>query len=243
MDQPVERIISHAVDSCMCVTVRAFPRRSLRCTGFPTTRAYYNKLIGPLAPQWVARSWTGWVTDDQVDAIPQNSLPPTANARSWPFSTTWGSIRWCWWPYAAGPEAIDFAVTHPERVARLVLLNTYYGRNPNVRLPEMIALMADPALASLTDALLDDPAIVCGCWPIQDSVSASMAAFPTVLGSIRSFRNFSETPASPMRWPKCERGPPPFRRPSTGRTTQSLPADCRSPPCRCRSSSAATTRT
>ncbi len=58
---------------------------------------------------------------------------------------------------ASGPEAIDFAVTHPERVARLVLLNTYYGRGPNLRLPEMIALMADPALTPLTDALLDDP--------------------------------------------------------------------------------------
>ena len=58
---------------------------------------------------------------------------------------------------ASGPEAIEFALDHPERVARLVLLNTYYGRQPNLRLPEMIALMADPALTPLTDALVDDP--------------------------------------------------------------------------------------
>ncbi len=58
---------------------------------------------------------------------------------------------------SSGPEAIDFAVTHPERVACLVLLNTYYGRSPNLRLPEMIALMADPELAPLTGALLDEP--------------------------------------------------------------------------------------
>jgi pimeloyl-ACP methyl ester carboxylesterase len=57
---------------------------------------------------------------------------------------------------AGGPEAIDFTVTHPQRVAGLVLLNTYYGRSDHLRLPEMIALMADPGLAPLTDALLDD---------------------------------------------------------------------------------------
>ena len=120
---------------------------------------------------------------------------------------------------AGGPEAIDFALTYPERVAGLVLLNTYYGRIPNLRLPEFIALMADPALAPLTDALLDDPdhrlwllAYTGRRLGIDDSLP------PTVSGSIRSFRNFSETAASPMRWPKSERGPPPFRRLSTGRT-------------------------
>ena len=58
---------------------------------------------------------------------------------------------------ASGPEAIDFVVAHPERVAHVVLLNAYYGRSPQLRLPEMIALMAEPALAPLADALLDDP--------------------------------------------------------------------------------------
>ena len=87
--------------------------------------------------------------------------------------------------------------------ARLVLLNTYYGRSPNLRLPEMIALMADPALAPLTDALLDDPDHRLWLWPIPHGVSASMTALPpTVSGSIRSPQFFGNTPAGhALGWP------------------------------------------
>jgi pimeloyl-ACP methyl ester carboxylesterase len=58
---------------------------------------------------------------------------------------------------ASGPVAIDFALSVPERVDQLVLLNTYYGNSPALRLPEMIRLLADPALTSLADAMLEDP--------------------------------------------------------------------------------------
>ena len=58
---------------------------------------------------------------------------------------------------ASGPEAIRWALEHPGRVARLVLLNTYYGHHASLRLPEMIRLLADPALRPLADAMLDDP--------------------------------------------------------------------------------------
>jgi pimeloyl-ACP methyl ester carboxylesterase len=58
---------------------------------------------------------------------------------------------------ASGPVAIDFALSAPERVGQLVLLNTYYGHSPALRLPEMIRLLADPALSPLADAMLEDP--------------------------------------------------------------------------------------
>ncbi len=58
---------------------------------------------------------------------------------------------------ASGPEAIEFALRSPAQVAQLVLLNTYYGRCQGLRFPEMIRLFADPQLAPLADAMVDDP--------------------------------------------------------------------------------------
>src|SRR5262249_34334129 len=58
---------------------------------------------------------------------------------------------------AAGPDAIDFAVSDPGRVGQLILLNTYYGHAPRRRLPEMIRLLADPGLTPLADAMIADP--------------------------------------------------------------------------------------
>jgi 2-hydroxy-6-oxonona-2,4-dienedioate hydrolase len=58
---------------------------------------------------------------------------------------------------ASGPVAIDYALAAPGRISRLVLLNTYYGHAPALRLPEMIRLLADPDMRPLADAMLDDP--------------------------------------------------------------------------------------
>ena len=58
---------------------------------------------------------------------------------------------------ALGPDAIAFALAEPGRVGQIILLNTYYGHAPALRLPEMIRLLADPALTPLADALMDDP--------------------------------------------------------------------------------------
>jgi pimeloyl-ACP methyl ester carboxylesterase len=57
---------------------------------------------------------------------------------------------------ASGPVAIDYAINEPDRVSHLVLLNTYYGHAPMLRLPEMIRLFADEHFAPLADALVAD---------------------------------------------------------------------------------------
>ena len=56
-----------------------------------------------------------------------------------------------------GPVAIDYALAAPDRVGQLILLNTYYGHAPALRLPEMIRLLADPDMTPLADAMLNDP--------------------------------------------------------------------------------------
>lgn len=47
---------------------------------------------------------------------------------------------------ASGPPAIDWALAHPDRVERLVLLNTYYCWMPSLRPPEAIWLFSQPGV-------------------------------------------------------------------------------------------------
>jgi haloalkane dehalogenase len=59
---------------------------------------------------------------------------------------------------ASGPDAVAFTLAHRQRVSHLVLLNTIFGHSRALRLPEMIRLLADPALIPLADAMINDEA-------------------------------------------------------------------------------------
>jgi pimeloyl-ACP methyl ester carboxylesterase len=59
---------------------------------------------------------------------------------------------------ASGPVAINYTLEYPGQVRQLVLLDTYFGHAPALRLPEMIRLFADHELAPLADAMVADPA-------------------------------------------------------------------------------------
>ncbi len=50
---------------------------------------------------------------------------------------------------ASGPPAIDWALGHPDRVAALVLLNTYYCAMPTLRAPEAIRLFSTPIVRNV----------------------------------------------------------------------------------------------
>ena len=50
---------------------------------------------------------------------------------------------------ASGPPAIDWALHHPNRVAALVLLNTYYSAMPTLRPPEAIFLFSTPLIRNV----------------------------------------------------------------------------------------------
>lgn len=157
MAEPLEQLLDY--DSGQ-LYVRDRPGRApaiVAMHGFPDDSRIYDRLIGPLDPQRVVTfDWIGYGRSSRRDSREsgaisrQQELLAVCDALELEQAVLVGHD-------ASGPEAIEFALAHPERVAQLVLLNTYYGRQPDLRLPEMIALMADPALTPLTDALVNDP--------------------------------------------------------------------------------------
>ena len=243
MDQPVERSVNHDGGQLYVCDRPGISPAIVAMHGFPDASRIYNQLIGPLAPQWVVTfDWMGYGRSSRRDSAKFTAIDRQREILAVLDDLGLDQVVLVGHD-AGGPEAIDFAVTHPERVARLVLLNTYYGRSPNLRLPEMIALMADPALAPLTDALLDDPdhrlwllAYTGRRFILDDNLPPDgVGVMARGISAVRARISASASgwPVSPKNCGTIE----------TGRTAQSRPADCRPPPCRCRSSSAATTRT
>jgi pimeloyl-ACP methyl ester carboxylesterase len=125
--------------------------------GFPDDSRIYNRLISLLAPRRaVAFDFLGYGRSDRV---PADVLDPADHVKQLRTVLDVLGIETASLVAhdASGPVAIDFALSAHERVAQLVLLNTYYGHAPELRLPEMIRLLADPALIPLADAMLEDP--------------------------------------------------------------------------------------
>ena len=50
---------------------------------------------------------------------------------------------------ASGPPAIDWALSQPDRIAGLILLNTYYCEMPTLKPPEAIFLFSTPLIRSI----------------------------------------------------------------------------------------------
>jgi len=124
--------------------------------GFPDDHRVYDKLLPLLSPRRaVAFDWLGYGQSDRPDGAGFSSedhgseLAAVLDALGIPQAVLVGHD-------ASGPDAVAFAVDHPARVAHLVLLNTVFGHQPSLQLPEMIRLLADPAFAALADAMIKD---------------------------------------------------------------------------------------
>jgi haloalkane dehalogenase len=125
--------------------------------GFPDDSRIYDRLAPLLAPRravaldWLGYGRSGRAEPDRLDgAGHQQQLRAVLDALDLGRVVLVGHD-------AAGPDAVDFTLDQPDRVERLVLLNTYYGHAPALRFPELIRLLADPELAPLADAMIDDP--------------------------------------------------------------------------------------
>jgi haloalkane dehalogenase len=124
--------------------------------GFPDDHRIYDKLLPLLSPhRAVAVDWLGYGRSDRSDAA--GFTPEEHAAELEAVLDGLGIARAVVVGHdLSGPDTVAFAVAHPERVARLVLLNTLVGNRPSLKLPELARLLADPALAALADAMMDD---------------------------------------------------------------------------------------
>ena len=124
--------------------------------GFPDDSRVYDRLVPLLAARRVLTlDWLGYGRSERAD-LGGGGVDHQHELRAVLDSLELGRVVLVGHD-ASGPDAIDFAVSYPGRVGQLVLLNTYYGHAPSLRLPEMIRLLADPGLTPLADAIIAEP--------------------------------------------------------------------------------------
>jgi pimeloyl-ACP methyl ester carboxylesterase len=118
--------------------------------GFPDNVHLYDRMVPYLAAsrRVVLFDFLGWGGSDKPPGYPYTTdnqvgdLDAVINGLGLGPSTLVAHD-------ASGPPAIDWALAHPERVAGLVLLNTYYCEMPTLRPPEAIWLFSTPVVRNI----------------------------------------------------------------------------------------------
>src|SRR6266436_4957731 len=118
--------------------------------GFPDNLHLYDRLIPYLSPprRVIAFDFLGWGASDKPAGFPY-----TASSQVGDLDAVITQLRLQQVMLvahdASGPPAIDWALAQSERVAGLVLLNTYYCAMPTLRPPEAIWLFSTPVVRSI----------------------------------------------------------------------------------------------
>jgi pimeloyl-ACP methyl ester carboxylesterase len=121
--------------------------------GFPDDSHIYDRLVPLLAPRRaVTFDFLGYGRSDRSDASAAEFVDHNQDLAAVVDSLGVDQVALVAHD-ASGPVAIDYTVNEPGRVSHVVLLNTYYGHAPMLRLPEMIRLFADEHFTPLADAL------------------------------------------------------------------------------------------
>jgi haloalkane dehalogenase len=126
--------------------------------GFPDDHSIYDRLLPLLSPRRaVAFDWRGYGRSERGEPG-RFSLHDHGAALEALLDQLDIELAVLVGHDASGPDAVAFTIAHPQRVRHLVLLNTIFGHLPSLKLPELIRLLADPALAPLADAMISDDA-------------------------------------------------------------------------------------
>jgi pimeloyl-ACP methyl ester carboxylesterase len=125
--------------------------------GFPDDHRIYDRLIPRLSPRRaVAFDFVGYGRSDRPKRMEFSS-----QAHGDQITAVLDTLRAervvLVGQDASGPDAVTYAIAHAQRIAHLVLLNTVFGNQPSLIMPEMTRLFSDPQLKSLADDMVDDP--------------------------------------------------------------------------------------
>ncbi len=126
--------------------------------GFPDSTHLYDRLLPHLAGRRpvVRFDFLGWGRSDKPRGYPYTAANQVGDlaAVAGAVAEHLGADQLVLVAHdASGPPAIDWALANPGRVARLVLLNTYYHWTPSLRRPPAIALYSTPAVRTAARAL------------------------------------------------------------------------------------------
>ena len=118
--------------------------------GFPDNLHLYDRLFPYLSPprRVIAFDFLGWGASDKPLGFPY-----TATSQVDDLDAVITQLRLQQVVLvahdASGPPAIDWALANSDRVAGLVLLNTYYCAMPTLRPPEVIWLFSTPVVRNI----------------------------------------------------------------------------------------------
>ena len=118
--------------------------------GFPDNLHLYDRLVSFLSPprRVIAFDFLGWGASDKPVGYPY-----TAENQTGDLDAVINQLRLDQAVLvahdASGPPTIDWALGHSDRVAALILLNTYYCSMPELRPPEAIFLFSQPFLRNV----------------------------------------------------------------------------------------------
>src|SRR6516225_5886169 len=119
--------------------------------GFPDNLHLYDRLVPYLSPpprRIVLFDFLGWGNSDKPSSYAYTTANQVGDLDA--VITQLGLEQVLLVAHdASGPPAIDWALDHPEQVAGLVLLNTYYCEMPTLRRPEAIWLFSTPLVRSI----------------------------------------------------------------------------------------------
>lgn len=118
--------------------------------GFPDNLHLYDRLLPYLSPprRVIAFDFLGWGASDKPAGYPYTTSNQVADLDAVITQMRLGQLILVAHD-ASGPPAIDWALNRSERIAGLVLLNTYYCAMPTLRSPEAIWLFSTPVIRNI----------------------------------------------------------------------------------------------